>query len=468
MLLTITTTHQPATDIGYLLHKNPAKLHSVTLNFGAAHLFYPEAQAERCTAALLLDVDPVQLVRKGGKPGEGFALEQYVNDRPYVASSFMSVALNKVFGTAFSGNCKQRPELVATALPLSVTIHALPCRGGEELLQRLFTPLGYAIAAERIPLDEHYPEWGESSYYTVTLTRTCPLREFLVHLYVLIPVLDNGKHYYVGQDELEKLLKFGADWLVQHPERELIARRYLKHSRSLVAQALERLTEDEEPDEGEEAGSAPKQLEDRLEEKISLNQQRLDWVVAQLKAQGAKRVLDLGCGEGKLLRALLEERSFTTITGADVSYRALEIARRRLKLDRMSETQSKRLNLLQTALTYRDRRLEGYDAATLVEVIEHLDMPRLDAFKRSVFEFTRPSLVLITTPNVEYNVLFEGMKPGSLRHKDHRFEWTRQQFQDWANAAAAQYGYTVTFDGIGDQHPEHGCPTQAGIFVRQE
>ncbi len=469
MLLTLTTTHQPATDIGFLLHKNPEKLHSVTLNFGAAHVFYPEAEAGRCTAALLLDVDPVQLVRKGGKPGEGFALEQYVNDRPYVASSFMSVALNKVFGTTFSGNCKQRPELVEAALPLSVTIHALPCRGGEELLQRLFTPLGYGITAERIPLDEHYPEWGESSYYTVTLTRTCPLREFLVHLYVLIPVLDNGKHYYVGQDELEKLLKFGADWLAHHPERELIARRYLKHSRSLVAQALDRLSENaESDDDGEATGAAPKQLEEKLEEKISLNQKRLDWVVTRLKAQGAKRVLDLGCGEGKLLRVLLDDTSFSNITGADVSYRALEIARRRLKLDRMSETQSKRLSLIQTALTYRDQRLAGYDAATLVEVIEHLDLPRLDAFKRSVFEFNRPDLVLITTPNVEYNVLFEGMKPGSLRHKDHRFEWTRQQFQDWANAAAVQYGYTVTFDGIGDRHPEHGSPTQAGIFVRQE
>lgn len=468
MLLTLTTTHQPATDIGFLLHKNPENLHSVTLNFGKAHVFYPEATNERCTAALLLEVDPVQLVRKGGKPGEGFALEQYVNDRPYVASSFMSVAINKVFGTAFSGNSKHRPELVEAALPLSVTLHALPCRGGEELLQRLFAPLGYAIAAERIPLDEQYPEWGESSYYTVTLTRTCPLREFLVHLYVLIPVLDNSKHYYVGQDELEKLLKFGADWLAQHPERELIARRYLKHSRSLVAQALHRLTEDAEDEDGEETGAAPKQLEDRLEEKISLNQRRMDWVVAQLKAQGAKRLLDLGCGEGKLLRALLEERSFETITGADVSYRALEIARRRLKLDRLSETQLKRINLLQTALTYRDQRLAGYDAATIVEVIEHLDLPRLDAFKRSVFAFTRPGIVLLTTPNVEYNGLFEGMQPGSLRHKDHRFEWTRQQFQDWADAAAAQYGYSVTFDGIGDLHPEHGCPTQAGIFVRQE
>lgn len=468
MLLTITTTHHPATDIGYLLHKNPDNLHSVELNFGTAHVFYPEATAARCTAALLLDVDPVKLVRKTGPQGDNFALDQYVNDRPYVASSFMSVAVNKLFGTLFSGTSKHRPELVAAALPLEITLHALPCRGGEEILRRLFEPLGYAVSAERIPLDAQYPEWGDSSYFTVTLARACPLREFLVHLYVLIPVLDNNKHYYVGQDELEKLLKFGEDWLTRHPERELIARRYLKHSRPLILQALDRLLEGQESENTDENGEAPKQLEDKLEEKISLNQQRLDWIATRLRTHGAKRVVDLGCGEGKLLRRLLDERGFEMLLGCDVSHRALEIARRRLKLDRLSDVQRKSIDLMQTALTYRDQRIAGFDAATIVEVIEHLDLPRLDAFKRVVFEFASPSLVLLSTPNVEYNALFENLKPGSFRHKDHRFEWTRQQFQDWATKVAEQYGYQVTFDGIGDAHPEHGHPTQAGIFIRHD
>lgn len=468
MLLTVTTTHNPATDIGYLLHKNPSNLHSVELNFGTAHVFYPEAAADRCTAALLLDVDPVKLVRKGGRPGEGFALEQYVNDRPYVASSFMSVALNKVFGTLFSGNSK-KPDLMAASLPLEVKIHALPCRGGKELLQRLFGPLGYEIDALPIPLDPQFPDWGDSSYYTVTLKRTCPLREFFVHLYVLIPVLDNGKHYYVGQDELEKLLKFGESWLAQHPEKEFITRRYLKNSRPLVLQALDRLLEGQERESNEEdPGDRPPQKEEKLEEKISLNQRRLEWIAATLKKHGARRIIDLGCGEGKLMRVLSDDRSFEFIAGCDVSFRSLEIAKRRLKFDRLSDLQRRRLDLFQTALTYRDRRLAGYDAATMVEVIEHLDLPRLDALKRAVFEFARPPVALVTTPNAEYNVLFEGMKPGEFRHKDHRFEWTRDEFQKWATDAAAQYGYQVSFEGIGEAHETHGSPTQAGIFTRHE
>lgn len=468
MLLTITTTHRPATDIGFLLHKNPANLHSVELNFGMVHVFYPEATADRCTAALLLDVDPVKLVRKGGRQGENFSLEQYVNDRPYVASSFMSVAMNKVFGTLFSGICKQRPELVAAALPLEVKIHALPCRGGEEVLRRLFSPLGYDIEAVPIPLDPQFPDWGDSSYFTVTLRRTCTLREFLHHLYVLIPVLDNNKHYYVGQDELEKLLKFGETWLAQHPEKELIARRYLKNSRPLVIEALDRLLEGQEREALEDTGDKPPQREEKLEEKISLNQRRMEWIPNKLKAHGARRIIDLGCGEGKLMRELFEDRAFELIAGCDVSYRSLEIAKRRLKFDRLSDMQLKRLDLFQAALTYRDKRLAGYDAATLVEVIEHLDPPRLDAFKRVVFEFARPSLALITTPNAEYNVLFENMKPGEFRHKDHRFEWTRAQFQAWASETAERYGYQVEFEGIGDAHEAHGSPTQAGIFTRNE
>lgn len=469
MLLTVSTTHNPATDIGFLLHKNPANLHSVELAFGTAHVFYPEAVADRCTAALLLDVDPVKLVRKGGRPGEGFSLEQYVNDRPYVASSFMSVALNKVFGTLFSGNSKHRPELMAAHLPLEIKIHALPCRGGKDILQRLFGPLGYEIEAVPIPLDPQFSDWGDSSYYTVTLKRTCPLREFFVHLYVLIPVLDNNKHYYVGQDELEKLLKFGESWLAQHPEKEFITRRYLKNSRPLILQALDRLLEGQEREANdEEPGDRPPQKEEKLEEKISLNQRRMEWISTTLKKHGARRIIDLGCGEGKLMRTLLDDRSFELIAGCDVSFRSLEIAKRRLKLDRLSDMQRRRLDLFQTALTYRDRRLAGYDAATMVEVIEHLDLPRLDAFKRAVFEFARPAMALITTPNAEYNVLFEGMKPGEFRHKDHRFEWTRDEFQKWATDTAAQYGYQVVFEGIGEAHETHGNPTQAGVFTRNE
>src|SRR6266705_2962423 len=163
MLLTITSTCPPATDLGYLLHKNPSRMQSFTLSFGQAHVFYPEVSPERCTAALLLGVDPVGLVRRGGRPaGEGHALEQYVNDRPYVASSFLSVAIAQVFGSALGGRSRERPELVNLPIPLSAHLPALPCRDGESFLRRLFEPLGYVVEATRHALDPAFPEWGDS------------------------------------------------------------------------------------------------------------------------------------------------------------------------------------------------------------------------------------------------------------------------------------------------------------------
>ena len=445
MLLTITTTHQPAIDLGYLLHKNPAHLHTFPLAFGQAHVFYPEADADRCTAALLLDVDPVGLVRnRRGPSGEGGTLDQYVNDRPYVASSFLSVAISRVLGSALGGRSKHRPDLAQTKIPLQARISVLPCRGGENFLRRLFEPLGYEVVAERHPLDESFPEWGDSSYFTVQLTGEVRLQDLLTHLYVLVPVLDNEKHYWVGDDEVEKLLRHGSGWLSSHPEREEITRRYLKYRRDLAREALARLTEDEAPDV-DVTEAIHDSEEEAVERTVNLNEQRLNTVLAALKSANAKRVLDLGCGEGKLLRALLADRAFDEIVGVDVSHRSLEMAHERLRLERMPDRQRQRIKLIHGSLMYRDKRLFGFDGAAVVEVIEHLDEPRLAAFERVLFEFAKPATVVLTTPNVEYNARFETLPAGKFRHKDHRFEWTRNEFEDWANAIANRFGYAVRF-----------------------
>jgi 3' terminal RNA ribose 2'-O-methyltransferase Hen1 len=461
MLLTITTTHRPATDLGYLLHKRPDRLQSFPLSFGQAHVFYPEASSECCTAALLLDIDPVGLVRqRSGPAGEGGLLQQYVNDRPYVASSFLSVAIAQVFGSALSGRSKERPELAELSMPLEARLSVLPCRGGEPFLRKLFEPLGYEMATERHPLDEKFPEWGESLYHRVSLRATRPLHELLSHLYVLVPVLDNDKHYWVDDAEVEKLLRHGEGWLATHPEREQIARRYLKHQTRLTRAALDRLLE-EDADEAEEQHDRE---EDVLEQRVSLNEQRLAAVASALKESGARRVLDLGCGEGKLLRLLVQETCFEEIVGLDVSTRPLEIARERR--DRLPERLRERIKLLHGSLTYRDRRLVGYDAAAVVEVIEHLDLPRLSAFERVLFEFARPRTVVLTTPNAEYNVKFEGLPAGKFRHKDHRFEWTRAEFQAWVNGVAGRFGYGVRFLPIGEEDAAVGPPTQMGVFQK--
>jgi len=465
MHLAITTTHHPATDLGFLLHKNPTHVHEIGLSFGTAKVFFPEATAKRCTVVLMMDVDPIALVRgKMGSADQGFTLRDYVNDRPYVASSFMAVALSEAFGTALAGRSKQRPELADIAIPLEVAIAVLPCRSGEDFLRRLFEPLGYEVTAVSLTLDDKFPEWGPGPYYSVSLKITSRLCDVLRHLTVLIPVLDGGKHYWVGKDEVEKLLRRGEGWLADHPERDAIAHRYLKRRRNLTRLAIERLTleESHDPDELEEAHDAE---EEQLERPVSLHEQRLGAVAAVLKSSAARKVIDLGCGEGKLIQLLLKEPQFEEIVGMDVSHSALDRAEDRLNLERLPSRQRERLKLIHGSLTYRDKRLGGYDAAALIEVIEHLDAPRLSALERVVFEAARPKTVVVTTPNVEYNVKFETLPAGNRRHKDHRFEWTRAEFADWCSRVASRFGYSVRALPVGPEDAVVGAPTQMGVFT---
>ena len=498
MILTLSTTHKPATDLGFLLHKNPAKMQSVDLGFGVAHVVYPEANDDRCTAALILEIDPVGLVRGGSR------FDQYVNDRPYAASSFMSVALGRVFGTAISGRSKERQELADTAIPLEARLPVLPSRGGESFLRRLFEPLGYELEVVRLPLDDQFPEWGSSAYYDVTLRAEKRVQDLLKHLYVLIPVLDDDKHYWVGKDEVDKLLRKGENWLESHPAKTEIVRRYLARQKQLTREALERLTiadDDPDPDAREERDAS---LEEAVEKPLSLHDQRLQTVFDALKASGAHSVLDLGCGEGKLLQLLLREKQFEQVVGMDVSLSVLNRAEARLKVDRLPPMVAKRLKLVHGSLVYRDRRLDGFDAAALIEVIEHLDPPRLIALERNLFEFARPRMVVITTPNREYNVLFAGLNSSSefgtrsaeldsgavelppspapspsagtnhptqgegrrLRHRDHRFEWTRVEFESWAARVSEKYGYEVSFKPIGPIDESHGAPSQMAVFKK--
>jgi 3' terminal RNA ribose 2'-O-methyltransferase Hen1 len=468
VLLTISTTHEPATDLGYLLHKHPGRVQSFTESMGQAHVFYPLSTPQRCTAALLLEVDPIGLVRgRKGAAATTFALGQYVNDRPYAASSMLALALKDVFRTALTGRCDARPELAAAAIPLDIRVPAVPCRGGADLVRQLFEPLGWAVEAIGSPLDPTIPAWGESRYVDVRLTGTLRLADALNHLYVLLPVLDDTKHYWVSTDEVDKLIRAGEGWLATHPEKALISRRYLSHRRELTQSAMARLAEvdDADADDFDNAvdGAAALEPPDRP---VPLAEQRRGAVLAAVRASGARRVGDLGCGEGVLVRDLLAERSIEQVVAVDVSARALQIAGRKLRLDKMTEPQRARITIFQSALTYRDERIRGLDAAVLMEVIEHIDLPRLAALERTVFGYAEPGTVIVTTPNVEHNVRFETLPAGTLRHRDHRFEWTRAEFRHWADRVAGDYGYRVRYLPVGADDPEVGPPSQMAIFER--
>jgi 3' terminal RNA ribose 2'-O-methyltransferase Hen1 len=462
VLLTLTTTYQPATDLGFLLHKHPERAQEFPVAAGTAHVFYPVARDDECTAALLLDIDPVELVR--GRHDRAFTLGQYVNDRPYAAGSMLAVALGSVFKTAMNGICASHQDLADEAIPLRVHVPALPARGGADLVTRLFEPLGWDVTATTVPLDPVFPEWGDSPYVDLTLSGTLCLADALRHLYVLLPVLDNAKHYWVTEEEVTKLLRAGEGWLADHPEREFISRRYLVHRKAYVRFALSRLAEADETDEED--------LDNALAEPVVVEEPartqplavlRKESVVAVLKESGAHRVLDLGCGGGALLRELIKEKQFTEILGVDVSARALEVAARRF--ERTPERVRERVTLRQSALTYVDQSLTGYDAAVLMEVIEHVDETRLPALEHSVFGAARPTTVVVTTPNVEYNIRFPTLPAGRTRHTDHRFEWTRAQFRAWAEGVAERYGYTVRYLPVGPDDPEVGPPTQLAVFA---
>jgi|SRR3989344_1160197 len=470
MILTLSTTHRPATDLGYLVHKHPDRVRSVSLNFGDAHVFFPETREDFCEMALLVDVDPIRLVKDNQFRGAG--LDNYINDRPYAASSLLSVAIGQTMRSAMLGDCEDRPELAKQAIPLTVKIPGLQCHQGEDLVRRLFEPLGYMLEIKNPELHPLFPEWGLSPYFSVTISGVVRLSDLLNHLYVLIPVLDNNKHYFVNGDEVEKLIRAGGEWIKLHPMKECIISRYVKYKQSLKDAVMSKL-------EAKEATEPPAFPDDDLCVDVDsnndspesvpctrrdLNSLRIESVVNAVLTSGAKTVLDVGCGEGNLIFRLSCEDQISTICGMDVQAKRLGLVHRKIRP--LPEHQKNKTTLFSGSLLYRDKRTVGFDCVTMVEVIEHIDQTKLDSAMANVFGYMRPSRIVVTTPNFEYNVLFGGMDLGQLRDKDHRFEWTRDQFRDWCASICEKHGYDFAVSGVGDSDDLLGHPTQMAVFTR--
>lgn len=458
MLLTITYTGQNTQDLGYLLHKNPYRPQEFDLNSGKAYVFYPEVSDQQTTMALLLDINPIDLA-KGKQGSKDGGLFDYVNDRPYTASSFLSTAITRIFNTAMNGRCDKKQELADSPLDLSAHIYAI--QGKDEFARKVFEPLGYTVTTSKSTLDEKFPEWGESPYIDLEITGKVRLADLLNHIYVLIPVFDRQKHYFISEDEIDKLISHGGKWLTGHPAKNEIIYRYFLMKKSYARNTLNRLTIDDVIDD-----DAEETEKETPEKKLSLNMQRLEAVKNAVLTSGAESVIDLGCGECRLTKLLLEQKQIRKVTATDVSAHELEKAKTRLHYDTMNEHRKNKLTLMQTSLTYKDKRFSGYDCACVIEVIEHIEPLRLPAFERNVFEFAEAKTVILTTPNREYNYNYEFLPDGQLRHNDHRFEWTREEFKKWTEYICKNFGYTVVITGIGDDDGVHGTPTQMGVFTK--
>lgn len=456
MILTITYTGHNTQDLGYLLHKNPYRAQEFNLNSGMAYVFYPEVSDEKTTMALLLDINPIDLAK--GKQGSATGgLFDYVNDRPYTASSFLSTAITRIFNTAMNGRCDRKQELADSPLDLMANIYSV--HGTEDFARKIFEPLGYSVKTTKNILDENFTEWGESPYINLEISGKIRLSDLLNHIYVLIPVFDRQKHYYIDEGEIDKLLSHGGEWLSGHPAKNEIIYRYFLMKKSYARRTIDRLTESEPVEEISDE-------EPKDEKKISLNAQRIETVKNAVLASGAQSVIDLGCGECRLTKLLLEQKQIKKVTAIDVSAHELEKAKSRLHYDTMNEHKKNKLTLMQASLTYRDKRFSGFDCACVIEVIEHIEPLRLPAFERNIFEFAQPETVILTTPNREYNANYEFIRSGELRHNDHRFEWSREEFKNWTDYICQKFGYTVEISGIGDDDGVNGTPTQMGVFKK--
>lgn len=482
MYFSLTSIGPAAADLSFLLRKHPDKVQRFDLPTGVATVFFPESSAERAEMTMVLTVDPIELIRnKSIRHGAGFPLGQFVNDRPYATTSLVSHAVAKVFSSAMTGGLASDPEAPFRRTDITLRLPALPVvahreLAGADLVRALFEPLGWTIAATPLPADPQHPEWGDSRYLDVTLSAHTTVADALRQFCALVPVVTDAQHYWVSSNQAEALVRLGTligseasseppadlasrSWLAGHSLAELIVRRYLVHQRDLVDECWALLGG--LPDAEGETGHAEKvtQRAPRLADLRSAA------IHAQLSGLGATSVVDMGCGEGALLRVLSRDASFRRLIGTDVDSRALRRAAESLNLFDADERLRDRVQLLHSSATYRDDRLKGADALVLMEVIEHLDADRLPTLVDTVFGFTRPGHVLVSTPNIEYNAFYPTPFETGYRHSDHRFEFTRAEFEEWASGIGEAYGYTVRFAGIGEADPEHGASTQMAVFT---
>ncbi|MCM3572375.1 3' terminal RNA ribose 2'-O-methyltransferase Hen1 [Mesobacillus subterraneus] len=447
MQLTIRAVGENVQVISHLLAKNPNNLYERNQKGHAVRLFFSSFTEREVEATVFVAPDSLELVKNQGNQ---YDITHYINDREFAVSSIFISLIRTALGTALNGQPKEE-YIKWVKHPFDLELSFGPVASGlsDHQIVDLFEPLGFNVSINRPQIEYNFNLKSKSSVRFITLKGRTPLQMALRQIFVLIPVLDNYKHYFIDEKEIEKLERYGEGWLDDHPQKSFILKKALrfKNVYELV--------------EGQEKDTAAPEMR-----KIRLNDMRYEKIVDTVNGfENKESIVDLGSGEGKLSTRLGFIPGVKEILAVEPSEEASIRA-----MERFAQAEGKDYFIKPTqlwgSLFYYDERLKGKDVIILCEVIEHIDEERLSKVFQTILQDYRPKNLVVTTPNKEYNALYE--MDTEFRHGDHRFEWSREEFEAWCKARNEEGEYELIFDGIGELDEQFGFPTQMCIFKRKE
>ncbi|WP_141431100.1 3' terminal RNA ribose 2'-O-methyltransferase Hen1 [Bacillus sp. 03113] len=450
MQLSVKAVGDGAKILSYLIAKNPYNLYDRDEKSNRVRLVYTVFDEKEVEVVIFVTPDPVELVRNSAN---AFDITQYINDREFAVSSLFCTNIRKALGTALNGKPKEEyQKWVNHPFELHMNFGPVASHLSDENIVELLHPLGYIVEIERGETNYSFELKQRSSSRFIHLKGQQTIQQALRHLFILIPVIDNYKHYFIDEHEIEKLVRYGEGWLDSHPLREYIIKQSLRFS-ELINQFPSLAKKDDE----EEHSSAPK---------VRLNELRYQAVVEKIKSLSQRAsIVDFGSGEGKLSVRLSNIPDVKEVLAVEPSETAQLRAIQRFEKASYNQTHVSPTPIL-GSLFYYDERLLNKDVMILCEVIEHIDEYRLPNIMKTIFREYQPKTLIVTTPNREYNEVYA--MDEIVRHSDHRFEWTRQEFKSKCETWIKNVLYSMEFEGIGLEHEEYGHPTQMCTFVRKE
>ncbi|WP_310831561.1 3' terminal RNA ribose 2'-O-methyltransferase Hen1 [Paenibacillus pedocola] len=476
MHLIIRATGTGAGMLSHLLAKNPNNLYDRTEKEARVRIVFTVSSEEETEAVIYVTPDPIELVK--GDSSAHNDITQYINDREFVTSSLFCSYIRPALGTALNGKPKEAyMPWVGKPLKLELTFGPVASNLPDRTLEELFTALGYEVQLERGDAEYSFALKTRSSARYIKLAGEQTLQTALQQLFVLIPALDDYKHYYISDDEVDKIRRYGAGWLEEHPQRSLILKRTLRFAGAIkqyeAMAAKEKRSTAENSVDSEDVPAAvtvsgeSAVTEMQEEPKIRLNDLRYAAIAAAVEELYAKAtIVDFGSGEGKLSAKLSSVPGVREIKAVEPS-----AASQLRAMDRFAKLADKPGIIVPDPVTgslfYFDESLRGKDVMILCEVIEHIDEYRLARVMENIFAEYAPKTLIVTTPNKDYNAVYE-MEQEELRHGDHRFEWGRKAFSVWCARWTETFDYTAELTGIGEGSVEFGYPTQMAIFTKGE